>query len=122
MSKAYLYNEENISQKPAIEVLKNLGYIYLPPEETEEIRGNLYNVLLTDILKEKLIELNQYEYKGKTYKFSEKNIDQAIKDLDEPLTDGLVRTNEKIYDTLMLEEAMKKIFPMVLGNLFFKIY
>ena len=54
MSKAYLYNEENISQKPAIEVLKNLGYIYLPPEEAEKIRGNPYNVLLTDILRDKL--------------------------------------------------------------------
>ena len=111
MYKADLYKEENISQKPAIEVLKNLGYIYLPPEETEEIRGNLYNVLLTDILKEKLIELNEYQYKGKTYKFSEKNIDQAIKDLDEPLTDGLVRTNEKIYDTLMLGRSYEENLP-----------
>ncbi len=111
MYKADLYKEENISQKPAIEVLKNLGYIYLPPEEAEEIRGNLYNVLLTDILKEKLIELNEYQYKGKTYKFSEKNIDQAIKDLDEPLTDGLVRTNEKIYDTLMLGRSYEENLP-----------
>lgn len=111
MYKADLYKEENISQKPAIEVLKNLGYIYLPPEEAEEIRGNLYNVLLTDILKEKLIEFNEYQYKGKTYKFSEKNIDQAIKDLDEPLTDGLVRTNEKIYDTLMLGRSYEENLP-----------
>ncbi|NLN42064.1 MAG: hypothetical protein GX160_08810, partial [Clostridiales bacterium] len=57
MSRAYLYNEENISQIPAIEVLKNLGYIHLSPDEAEEMRGNLYNVLLLDILKEKLIEL-----------------------------------------------------------------
>lgn len=111
MSRAYLYNEENISQKPAIEVLKNLGYIYISPEEAERIRGNLYNVLLTDILKEKLIELNEYEYKGKVYKFSKKNIDQAIKDLDEPLTDGLVRTSEKIYDTLMLGRSYEESLP-----------
>ncbi len=111
MYKADLYKEENISQKPAIEVLKNLGYIYLPPEEAEKIRGNLYNVLLTDILKEKLIELNEYQYKGKTYKFSGKSIDQAIKDLDEPLTDGLVRTNEKIYDTLMLGRSYEESLP-----------
>ena len=106
-----LFNEENISQIPAIEVLKNLGYIYLPSEETEKNRGNLYNVLLSDILKEKLIELNEYEYKGQTYKFSEKNIEQAMKDLDEPLTDGLVRTNEKIYDTLMLGRSYEENLP-----------
>ena len=118
MSRAYLYNEENISQKPAIEVLKNLGYIYISPEEAEKIRGNLYNVLLSDILKEKLIELNEYEYKGKVYKFSKKNIDQAIKDLDEPLTDGLVRTSEKIYDTLMLGRSYEESLPDVLESHF----
>ncbi|NMA70065.1 MAG: type I restriction endonuclease subunit R [Desulfitobacterium sp.] len=111
MTKAYFYNEENISQKPAIEVLINLGYQYIPPEKAEIMRGNLYNVLLTDILKEKLIELNEYEYKGNSYKFSEKNIEQAIKDLDEPLTDGLVRTNEKIYDTLMLGRSYEESLP-----------
>src|SRR5699024_6903916 len=99
MVRADLYNEENISQEPAIEVLKNMGYIYIEPEEAERLRGNLYNVLLKDVLKEKLIELNSYEYKGQIYKFSEENIQQAIKDLNEPLTDGLVKTNEKIYDT-----------------------
>ena len=106
-----LFNEENISQIPAIEVLKNLGYIYLSSEEAEKIRGNLYNVLLSDILKEKLIVLNEYEYKGQTYKFSDKNIEQAIKDLDEPLTDGLVRTNEKIYNTLMLGRSYEENLP-----------
>ncbi|HHU50156.1 MAG: type I restriction endonuclease subunit R [Caldicoprobacterales bacterium] len=111
MSGAYLIDEENISQKPAIEVLKNLGYIHIPPDEAERMRGNLYNVLLTDILKEKLIDLNGYEYKGQTYKFSVKNIEQAIKDLDEPLTDGLVRTNEKIYDTLMLGRSYEESLP-----------
>ncbi len=108
MPRTYLYNEKNISQKPAIEVLEKLGYIYIPSEKAEQIRGNLYNVLLTDILKEKLIEFNEYQYKGRTYKFSTKNIEQAIKDLDEPLTDGLVRTNEKIYDTLMLGRSYEE--------------
>lgn len=111
MNRANIFNEENISQKPAIEVLKNLGYTYIPPQEAEKIRGNLYNVLLTDILKEKLRELNEYSYKGKTYKFDEKNIDQAIKDLDQPLTDGLVRTNEKIYDNLMLGRSYEEYLP-----------
>lgn len=111
MPGAYLYNEQNISQKPAVELLENLGYKYIPSEEAEMLRGNLYNVLLIDILRKKLIELNEYEYKGNIYKFSEKNIEQAIKDLDEPLTDGLVRTNEKIYDTLMLGRSYEENLP-----------
>lgn len=111
MNRQDILNEENISQKPALEVLKNLGYTYILPEEAERMRGNLYNVLLTDILKEKLRELNKYKYKGRTYKFNEKNIEQAIKDLDEPLTDGLVRTNEKIYDSLMLGRSYEEYLP-----------
>lgn len=95
-------DEKNISQKPAIEVLKNLGYKYIDTQESEKLRGNLYNVLLKPIIKSKLNEINSYTYKGKEYKFHEKNINQAINDLDELLTDGLVKTNEKIFNTLLL--------------------
>lgn len=114
------YDELNISQIPAIEVLKKLGYIYIDPQYAETMRSNLYNVILKDILKQKLMEINSYEYKGKVYKSSEKNIAQAINDIDEPLTDGLVKTNEKIYDSLMLgrsytedlEDQTKKSFSI----------
>lgn len=111
MGKAKWLNEENISQRPAIEVLERLGYKYIPPEEAERMRGNLYNVLLTDILKKKLIELNSYEYKGESYKFSKRNIEKAIKDLDAPLIDGLVRSSEKIYDSLMLGRSYEEHLP-----------
>lgn len=95
-------DEINISQKPAIEVLKNLGYTYIDIQEAEIMRGNLYNVLLKPIIKSKLEELNSYIYKGKEYKFNKKNIRAAMNDLDELLTDGLVKTNEKIFNTLLL--------------------
>jgi len=96
------FDERYISQIPAMEVLRALGYEEIPPIEADNLRNNLYNVILKDVLKEKLFELNSYEYKGVEYKFSDSNIEQAIKDLDEPLTDGLIRTNEKIYESLML--------------------
>lgn len=96
------FDEKKISQKTALEVLHSLGYKYIEPNEMKDLRGNFYNVLLKPILKEKLNEINSYTYKGKKYKFSEKNIDNAIADLDEALTDGLILTNEKIYDSLML--------------------
>ncbi len=105
------YDELNISQTPAVEVLKRLGYKYLYPFEVECLRGSLYNVILKDILRTKLVELNSYEYKGKKYKFSGKNINQALQDIDEALTDGLVKTNEKIYDSLMLERSYQEDLP-----------
>lgn len=96
------YDEMNISQIPALEVLNKIGYTIISPEKAEQMRGNLYNVVLKDILYERLTAINSFEFKGCTYKFSEKNIQQAILDIEEALTDGLIKTNEKIYDSLIL--------------------
>jgi len=35
MANAYDYNEQNISQKPAMEVLNNLGYEIIAPKDAE---------------------------------------------------------------------------------------
>ena len=102
MSRVKEYDEMNISQIPALEVLNKIGYTIISPEKAEQMRGNLYNVVLKDILYERLTAINSFEFKGCTYKFSEKNIQQAILDIDEALTDGLIKTNEKIYDSLIL--------------------
>lgn len=111
MSREKSYDERYISQGPAIEVLQKLGYQYLLPEEAERMRGNLHHVLLTTVLEEKLKELNSYEYQGQIYNFSESNIRQAIRDLDEPLTNGLVKTNEVIYETIMNGRSYTEFLP-----------
>lgn len=96
------YLEVNASQKPAIELLKSMGYTYISPEDCEKQRGSKYHVLLKDILRGQLRKLNRYTYAGAENEFSAANIERAMDDLDEPLTDGLVRTSEKIYDALLL--------------------
>ncbi|MGG3966205.1 type I restriction endonuclease subunit R [Heyndrickxia faecalis] len=111
MAREKSYDERYISQVPAIEVLQKLGYQYLSPEEAERMRGNLHHVLLTTVLEEKLKELNSYEYQGQIYNFSESNIRQAIRDLDEPLTNGLVKTNEMIYETIMNGRSYTEFLP-----------
>ncbi|MCU5052768.1 type I restriction endonuclease subunit R [Bacillus cereus] len=111
MARENSYDERYISQIPAIEVLQKLGYQYLSSEEAERVRGNLYNVLLRDVLEEKLRLFNFYEYKGKVYKFSDSNIQQAIRDLDEPLTNGVIKTNESIYETLMKGRTYSEFLP-----------
>ena len=100
-----LYLEDNISKYPAIELLCKLGFEYISPEDCLAQRGTLYDVLLKDILRKQLNVINQFEFGGITYKFTADNVEKAIKDLDEPLTDGLVRTSEKIYDSLMLGKS-----------------
>lgn len=100
-----IYLEDNISKYPAIELLCKLGYEYISPDECMKQRGTLYNVLLKDILRHQLSKINQFEFNGIKYKFSADNIEKAIADLDEPLTEGLIHTNEKIYDSLMLGKS-----------------
>lgn len=96
------YNEDSISKYPAIELLKKLGYIYISPEKCADERGSKYDTVLKNILRSQLIKLNGYTYANKERKFSSANIERAIEDIDEPLTDGLVKTSEKIYDMLLL--------------------
>lgn len=100
-----LYLEDNISKYPAIELLCKLGFEYISPEDCMAQRGSLYDVLLKDILRKQLNAINQFEFGGITYKFTADNVEKAIKDLDEPLIDGLVRTSEKIYNALMLGKS-----------------
>lgn len=102
-------SEQEISQKPAIELLKSMGYKYISPEEAEGLReGRITNTLLKPILEKKLNEINGFDYKGENYKFSEKNIKQAMLDIDEPLIDGLIKTSEKIYDNLILGKSYEE--------------
>lgn len=68
-------------------------------------RGSKYYVLLKDVLCGQLHKLNRYTYVGTENKFSAVNIERAMDDLEEPLTDGLVRTSEKIYDALLLGKS-----------------
>src|SRR5690625_7876615 len=75
------------------------------------MRRNLYNVILKPVLKEKLNEMNTYEFKGKGYSFTDYKIEQAIRQLDEPLTSGLVKANESIYETLMKGRTYTEFLP-----------
>ncbi|PIQ47923.1 MAG: type I restriction endonuclease subunit R [Cytophagales bacterium CG12_big_fil_rev_8_21_14_0_65_40_12] len=97
------YNEWSDSQSPAITLLKKLGWQYLSPEQALEHRGGLLsNVLLEGILHESLERINRFEYKGQHYPFSQSNIQSAINQLKNIPDEGLVRTNEQVYDLLTL--------------------
>lgn len=107
-----LYFEVSASQKPAIELLQSMGYTYISPKDCERQRGSRYHVLLKDILRGQLRKLNRYSYSGAENEFSAANIERAMEELDEPLTDGLVRTSEKIYDALLLGKS----YPETVGG------
>ena len=101
--------EDRISQVPALQVLQNLGYTYLTPAEALELRGGrLSNVILDGVLEAQLRGINRIEFRGETHAFSEGNIQAAVQALKSEPFDGLIRTNEKLYDLLCLGKAMQQ--------------
>ena len=106
------YLEINASQRPALALFEAMGYTYISPTDCDKQRGSRYHVLLRDILRGQLRRLNRYAYAGAENEFSAANIERAMEDLDEPLTDGLVRTSEKIYDALLLGKS----YPETVGD------
>lgn len=102
--------EDHISQIPALQLLQNLGYTYLTPNEVlKERQYKLSNVILEDILEQQLLKFNKIQFKGKIYPFSPASIRGAIDAIKNvPMFDGLVTTNSKIYDLLTLGKSFEE--------------
>ncbi|MCF7689086.1 MAG: type I restriction endonuclease subunit R [Cephaloticoccus sp.] len=95
--------EAHVSQIPAIQLLQQLGFAYLSPEEVAvERRGKLGNVLLEDVLAKQLHRINRVQAKGREVPFTDTAIAEAIEKLRTVPFDGLCRTAEKIYDLIVL--------------------
>jgi len=104
---ALSYFEDLDSQIPAIQLLHGLGWNYLSRDEALQLRnGQKDHVILTDILRPWLEENNRIQVKGETHLFTDNNIHEAIRRLQEEPFDGLVRTNEKIYHLLTLGTSL----------------
>jgi type I restriction enzyme R subunit len=94
---------------PALQLLQRLGYTYLTPAEATALRGGRESeVLLLGVLEEVLPEINVIRYRGEVHAFSGGNIAAGIAALRDVLYDGLVRTNEKVYDLLMLGKSLQQ--------------
>jgi type I restriction enzyme, R subunit len=108
--KVFRFNEKYLSQIPALQLLINLGYEYLPPDKVSaERQGKTGNVLLEGTLRSRLKEINRINYKGRQYLFSEENIQTAIQTLKNVRYDGgLLRTNEAIYDLITLGKSLEQ--------------
>ncbi|KAB2901773.1 MAG: type I restriction endonuclease subunit R [Dokdonella sp.] len=106
---SFRFDEKYLSQIPALQVLVNLGYRYLTPAEALAARGGKAgNVLLEEILREQLKKLNRIQHKGGSYLFSEENLQSAIQRLKNVKYNGLLKTNEAVYDLLTLGVALEQ--------------
>lgn len=100
--------EKNISQKPALQLFKKLGYTYISPNECNKQRENKSNCILKEILKNQLKKINSFKYNQKKYQFSDFNFEKAISDLDVPIHEGLVIASEKIYNKLIMGNSYEE--------------
>lgn len=105
------FKENNISQKPALELLQKLGYQYLSPEEALVMRGGkTSNVLLEEALRRQLRELNSIRIGNrKEERFSEQNIENGVIAMrNVPMEGGYLSGNEAIYNMLTLGKAFEQ--------------
>lgn len=96
-------SEDAVSQIPALHLLRRLGWEALTPDQVVAAReGRKADVLLTTILRAKLEEINTYETPDGPKQFGTEGVAAAIQKLASPEDDGLVTTNERIWDLLRL--------------------
>ena len=84
-----------------------------------ELRDGLASrYVLEDVLLERLKSINEIQYKGQIYPFTLSVYHRALRDLQQMPDEGLVKTNENIYDLLTLGKSYeqtidgdKKSFP-----------
>ena len=106
----FTINECNQSQIPALQLLMNLGYTYLPQDQLERERSyKTSSILLEGILREQLKKLNRIIYKGSSYLFSEENIQTAIQKLKTYENAGLQKNNEAMYEFITLGTSLKQM-------------
>lgn len=94
------FKEEHSSKIPALTLLTNLGYQFIPPSECLAMRGRLSSVILPNVLRN-VLKYKTHTFMGKDYPLSNSTIDKIIQELATPaMNAGLKAANEKLYDAL----------------------
>ncbi len=92
------WNEQNLSEDPAVDLLQALGYTYIPPETLEHERGSLKEAILAARLAAALRCLNPWS--------SEANVTQAIRRVTRVTAASLPEANQAIYTSLTYGVAL----------------
>ena len=96
------FDEAKQSQLPAVELLINLDWEYLPCSDALALRGgDDSKVLLGDVLRRSLARINSYEHAGQTYQFEESAIAKKVDELESTRVDGVIDTSRDITDIIM---------------------
>jgi type I restriction enzyme R subunit len=107
------FKEEFSAKIPALTLLTNLGYDFIPPSECEALRGNAsvtthgsadkkstHQVVLIPVMRAFLAK-QTFPFAGKQHKLSAAAIDKLIHELNPAMNLGLKAANEKLYNALI---------------------
>jgi len=104
------FDETKQSQLPFVELLLNLGYRYISKTDVEKERNeDKTKFILKQTAHNKLSEINTYEHNGETYKFSDKDIAEAVDELTNIPLEGLIDTSKSIFGMIMPQTGGKTI-------------
>ncbi|MCZ4370603.1 HsdR family type I site-specific deoxyribonuclease [Vibrio diazotrophicus] len=100
MSQIPNFREEQSAKIPALTLLTNLGYQFIPPSECVMKRGNFSTVILSDVLRD-VLKHKTFSFMGKARQLSEAAMDKIVHELANPaMNEGLKAANEKLYNAL----------------------
>lgn len=106
------FKEEFSAKLPALTLLSNLGYTYIPPIECEALRGNASpggqsyqdkstgQVVLLPVMRAFLAK-QTFPFAGQQHALSEAAIDKIMHELNPAMNEGLKGANEKLYNALL---------------------
>ena len=114
------FEEEYSAKLPAMTLLTNLGWSFLPPKQALTARGGKADeVVLRQVLRSELGK-RTFIFAGKSYPLSEQAIDNLIAEMCSPaLNEGLLTANERLYNHLLYGISVtefidgKKVNPTV---------
>lgn len=86
------WNEENLSESPAVVHLRRLGYTYVAPEVLDAERDSFKEVVLAKRLAAALRRLNPW--------LSDDNLNKAVRVVTNVSAASLIEASEKLYTTL----------------------
>ena len=94
------WNEENLSENPAVEHLGRLGWAYVRPEDLDVERESLKQVVLVKRLSRALKTLNPW--------LSDDNLHRAVRAVTGVQSTSLIEASEKLHTTLTYGIALEQ--------------
>ncbi len=97
------YPEKLHCRLPALHLLMQLGWEYLPPEKADRLRaGRLSSTILEPVLVDHIRSHCRFTFKGGTHPFTENAVQSAVQALKGVRATGGTHRNEQAYDLLCL--------------------